>query len=195
MSQTPSTMLRLGTRAPYFDLPGCDGKQYNLDQFAEAPALLVVFMCNHCPYVKHVREKMVKLIDEYRNRGVAIVGINSNDAETYPDDGPDRMREDAMRFSYSFPYLIDATQEVAKTYHAACTPDFFLFGKDRKLAYRGQMDDSRPGNNIPVTGRDLRAALNAVLDGLPVMVMQKPSLGCNIKWKKGNEPGYFNRNN
>jgi len=193
MSTTPSTMLPLGTEAPFFNLTGCDGNQYRLDEFDAAPALLVVFMCNHCPYVKHVREKLVTLITEYQKKGVAVVGINSNDAETYPDDGIEQMKRDARNFSYTFPYLVDETQKTARAYHASCTPDFFVFDKERKLAYRGQMDDSRPGNNTPVTGKDLQAALDAVLLGLPVLIAHKPSIGCNIKWKKGNEPSYFNR--
>lgn len=148
-------------------------------------------MCNHCPYVRHVREGLLLVIKEYQKKGVAIVGINSNDAKAYPDDAPDKMLEDALKFGYSFPYLYDKTQEVAKAYHAACTPDFFLFDKDKKLFYRGQMDDSRPGNGVPVTGKDLRFALDALLAGQPLFSAQKPSLGCNIKWKPGNEPGYF----
>jgi peroxiredoxin len=184
MSETASTMLPLGTRAPFFNLVGCDGEHYTLDTFANAPALLVIFMCNHCPYVKHVRKEMVHLIDEYMKRGVAVVGINSNDAQTYPDDSPERMRMDARDYSYGFPYLIDDTQMTAKAFHAACTPDFFLFDKNQLLVYRGQMDGSRPGNGIPVTGGDLRAALDAVLNNLPVTVEQKPSIGCNIKWKE-----------
>lgn len=192
MSETPSTMLSLGTPAPRFDLAGCDGKRYRLDDYSSAPAILVVFMCNHCPYVRHIRKKMAELMTEYRRKGVAAFGINSNDAEVYPDDTPERMREDARDYSYTFPYLIDDTQETARAYHAACTPDFFVFDGERKLAYRGQMDDSRPGNALPVTGKDLRAALDAVLAGLPVPIVQKPSIGCNIKWKKGNEPEYFN---
>jgi peroxiredoxin len=186
-------MKTLGTAAPFFDLVACDGVRYTPDSFAGAPALLVVFMCNHCPYVKHVREKLVGLIDEYRARGVAVVGINSNDAESYPDDGPEQMREDAARYFYRFPYLIDATQETARAYGAACTPDFFLFDDKRNLAYRGQMDGSRPGNGLPVTGEDLRSALDAVLAKKPVSGVQRPSLGCNIKWKRGNEPEYYVR--
>jgi peroxiredoxin len=186
-------MRTLGSEAPFFDLVGCDGIRYTLSDFSIAPALLVVFMCNHCPYVKHVREKMVELIDEFRTRGVAVAGINSNDADAYPDDGPEQMREDAAQYRYRFPYLIDATQETAKAYGAACTPDFFLFDAKRHLVYRGQMDGSRPGNNVPVTGNDLRAALDAVLANRPVPGVQKPSLGCNIKWKRGNEPGYYVR--
>ena len=188
MSKTASKMVELGTKAPNFDLPGCDGERYRQSSFSGALALLVVFMCNHCPYVKHVRRKLVELITEYQRKGVAVVGINSNDAEAYPDDAPGRMKEEARTFCYTFPYLIDASQEVARAYGAACTPDFFLFDKERRLVYRGQMDDSRPGNDIPVTGKDLRTALDAVLAGIPIPILQKPSIGCNIKWKAGKEP-------
>ncbi len=191
MSKTESTMLPLGTPAPQFDLPGCDGKRYTGDQFSGASALLVIFMCNHCPYVKHVRPVLVELINEYLDKGVAVVGINANDAQAYPDDGIDQMQADAREFSYRFPYLVDASQEIAKAYHAACTPDFFLFDAEQRLVYRGQMDGSRPGNGVPVTGTDLRAALDATLAGLPVAILQRPSLGCNIKWKSGNEPVWF----
>lgn len=184
-------MLPIGTSAPDFDLPGCDGKTYRRDDFSAAPALLVIFICNHCPYVVHVREKLVEIINEYRAKGVAVVAVNSNDAEAYPDDKPEYMVTFARDFGYTFPYLIDSDQQVAKTYHAACTPDFFLFDAQRRLAYRGQMDDSRPGNTIPVSGRDLRAALDAVLEERLVTTVQKPSMGCNIKWKTGNEPVYY----
>jgi thiol-disulfide isomerase/thioredoxin len=190
MTATPSTMTPLETRAPSFKLRDAHGLIVSSDQFAHKP-LLVIFMCNHCPYVRHVREGLLLVIKEYQKKGVAIVGINSNDAKAYPDDAPDKMLEDALKFGYSFPYLYDKTQEVAKAYHAACTPDFFLFDKDKKLFYRGQMDDSRPGNGVPVTGKDLRFALDALLAGQPLFSAQKPSLGCNIKWKPGNEPGYF----
>jgi len=193
MSATNSTMLELGTPAPPFDLQGCDGVRYSLGDFSDAPALLVIFMCNHCPYVKHVRMGMISLVREYLTKGVAVVGINANDADAYPDDGIEQMKEDAAAYAYPFPYLVDTDQSVAKAYHAACTPDFFLFDNTGKLAYRGQMDDSRPGNEKPVTGRDLRAALDAVLNGRPVAAEQKPSMGCNIKWKTGNEPDYFTR--
>jgi thiol-disulfide isomerase/thioredoxin len=190
MTATPSTMTPLETRAPLFKLRDEHGLIVSSDQFAHKP-LLVIFMCNHCPYVRHVREGLLFLIKEYQKKGVAVVGINSNDAKAYPDDAPDKMLEDALKFGYSFPYLYDKTQEVAKAYHAACTPDFFLFDKDKKLFYRGQMDDSRPGNGMPVTGKDLRFALDALLAGQPLFSAQKPSLGCNIKWKPGNEPDYF----
>ncbi len=185
-------MLALGTPAPEFSLPDVvSGTTISLANYADAPALLVIFMCNHCPYVKHVADQIAQLAREYQARGVAIVGINANDVEEYPEDSPEHMLDEAKRRGYSFPYLYDETQEVAKAYQAACTPDFYVFDKDHRLAYRGQMDDSRPNNGIPVTGRDLRAALDAVLAGRPVTRNQKPSLGCNIKWKPGNEPEYF----
>ncbi len=191
MVQTASTMMELGVEAPEFSLPDCRGKTVSLADCADAKALLVIFMCNHCPYVKHVADGLSKLAVEYQRRGVAVVGINSNDVQNYPDDAPDKMLEEAKRRGYTFPYLYDQTQEVAKEYHAACTPDFFVFDHQRRLVYRGQMDGSRPGNNVPVTGQDLRAALDAVLAGKPVSPNQKPSLGCNIKWRPGNEPDYF----
>ncbi len=191
MVQTASTMMALGVEAPDFSLPDCRGKTVSLADFADAPALLVSFMCNHCPYVKHVADELAKLAKEYQNRGVAIVGINSNDVHSHPDDAPEKMAEEANRRGYTFPYLYDQTQEVAKEYHAACTPDFFVFDHERRLVYRGQMDGSRPGNSMPVTGQDLRTALDAVLAHKPVSTNQKPSLGCNIKWKAGNEPDYF----
>ena len=191
MVQTASVMLSLGTSAPDFQLPDPQGKTVSLADFRSAPALLVIFMCNHCPYVKHVSAGLAQLARDYQARGAAVVGINSNNWREYPDDSPDKMLEEIRIRGYTFPYLIDETQEVAKAYSAACTPDFFLFDKDRKLVYRGQMDSSRPGNNLPVTGQDLRAALDAVLAGRPVSPDQKPSLGCNIKWKPGNEPPWF----
>ena len=190
MTATPSTMMPLGTIAPSFKLRDTQGLFVSSDKFKNKP-LLVIFMCNHCPYVKHVREGLLLLIKDYQRKGVAVVGINSNDAEAYPEDAPEKMLEDALKYGYSFPYLYDRTQEVAKAYHAACTPDFFLFDKDVKLVYRGQIDDSRPGNGAPVTGKDLRLALDAVVSGKQVLPFQKPSLGCNIKWKPGNDPEYF----
>jgi len=191
MVQTPSTMLPLGTEAPDFSLPDTDGKMVSLADFRDAKALLVIFMCNHCPFVKHIRSELAQLGRDYQARGVAIVGINSNDAEAYPDDSPEKMAEEKRAAGYTFPYLYDETQEVAKAYRAACTPDFFLFDGNRKLVYRGQLDDSRPSNGIPVTGKDLRAALDAVLAGKSVPEPQKPSIGCNIKWKPNNAPDYF----
>jgi peroxiredoxin len=184
-------LLALGTPAPYFMLPDPKGKRVSLDDVQDAKALLVVFMCNHCPYVQHIRSALAQFAREYQPKGLAVVGINSNDATSYPEDGPEKMAEEIKNVGYTFPYLYDATQEVAKAYRAACTPDFFLFDGHLKLVYRGQFDDARPGNNIPVTGKDLRAAVDAVLEGRPVSTDQKPSIGCNIKWKPGNEPEYF----
>jgi peroxiredoxin len=191
MSLTPSTMLPLGTTAPDFELPDTNGKFVSLADFKDKPALLVLFICNHCPYVKHIRAGLAQLARDYAPRGVAIVGINSNDVANYPDDGPAKMKEEAKSAGYIFPYLYDATQAVAKAYRAACTPDIYLFDRGRRLVYRGQFDDSRPGNEVPVTGKDLRAALDAVLAGKQTSTFQAPSIGCNIKWKRGNEPEYF----
>ena len=191
MARTPSTMLELGTPAPAFSLPDPDGKTVSLDDFADAPALLVVFACNHCPFVQHVADGIATLGRDLSARGVAMVAIQSNDVAAYPDDRPERMAEQAQRWGWTFPYLHDETQDVAKAYRAACTPDFYLFDGDRRLVYRGQMDGSRPGNGVPVTGEDVRAAVDAVLAGRSVPEGQRPSLGCNIKWKPGNEPDYF----
>jgi peroxiredoxin len=188
MAATPSTMLALGTPAPDFRLPDYQGKQVSRDDFGDAKALLVAFICHHCPYVKHVRAEFARFAREYRPRGLGIVAIASNDVKTYPQDGPEGMAEEAREAGYSFPYLFDETQGVAKAYRAACTPDFFLFDRNRRLAYRGQFDGSRPGSGVPVTGADLRAACDAVLSGRPVPPEQKPSVGCSIKWKAGNEP-------
>jgi len=183
MALTPSTMRPLGTPAPDFRLTDTEGRMVSLSDFAGAPALLVIFLCNHCPYVKHVRAALAALTREYQARGVAIVGINSNDATAYPDDSPERMVEEKAQAGYVFPYLYDESQQVARAYQAACTPDFFLFDKDRRLVYRGQMDASRPSNGQPNDGADLRAALNAVLAGQAPSPKQIPSMGCNIKWK------------
>jgi peroxiredoxin len=191
MALTPSTMLPLGTTAPDFRLPDTNGKTAALADFKDKAALLVIFMCNHCPYVKHIRAGLAQLARDYLPRGAAIVGINSNDVANYPEDSPAKMKEEVKSAGYLFPYLYDETQAAAKAYRAACTPDIYLFDKNRKLAYRGQFDDSRPGNGIPVTGKDLRVALDAVLAGKPVSPDQKASIGCNIKWKSGNEPDYF----
>jgi peroxiredoxin len=190
MAVTPSAMLKLGTSAPQFGLPDTRGNIVSLDDFRDAPTLLVIFMCNHCPFVKHILSHLVELVAEYQDKGVAVVGINSNDAASFPEDRPAMMAKVAQEAGFTFPYLFDETQEVAKAYHAACTPDFFLFDKERKLVYRGQLDDSRPGNDIPITGSELRAALDAVLQGDDISIDQKPSIGCNIKWKKGSEPDY-----
>jgi peroxiredoxin len=191
MARTPSTMLELGTPAPAFTLPDTDSGVVTLEELSDAPALLVMFICNHCPFVKHVREELARMGRDYGARGVAIVAISSNDPEAYPADSPERMRDEKADAGYTFPYLFDGTQQVASAYRAACTPDYFLFDSDRRLVYRGQLDDSRPGNDVPVTGRDLRSALDAVLAGRPVPEDQKPSLGCNIKWRPGNEPAWW----
>lgn len=191
MVKTASIMPDLGFRAPFFSLPDVSGNMVSLSDFADAPALLVVFLCNHCPYVVHIADALAKLADEYQKRGVAVVGINSNDTRAFPDDSPKEMAKQAKRYRYTFPYLFDGTQEIAKIYHAACTPDFFVFDRRHKLVYRGQMDSSRPGGDIKPTGEDLRAALDAVLARKPVSMNQKPSLGCNIKWQPGNAPDYF----
>jgi len=188
MVLTPSNMLPLGTRAPAFSLPGVDGTVYSLSDFKDAKALLVMFICNHCPYVKHVADELARLGRDYQDKGVGIVAINSNNVETHPDDSPEKMQEEVVARGYTFPYLYDESQDVAFAYRAACTPDFFLFDENRTLVYRGQLDDSRPGNDEPVTGADLRAAIDAVLADAPVPEPQKPSIGCNIKWKPGNEP-------
>ena len=191
MALTSSTMLALGTPAPDFNLPDTNGKMVSLADFNDKQALLVIFMCNHCPYVKHIRAVLAQFAREYIPRRVGIVGINSNDATNYPEDSPARMAQEVKSAGYLFPYLYDESQAVAKAYRAACTPDFYLFDKSRRLVYRGQFDDSRPGNGIPVTGKDIRAALDAVLAGRPVTGRQTPSIGCNIKWRPGNEPDYF----
>ncbi|NBQ52191.1 MAG: thioredoxin family protein [Proteobacteria bacterium] len=193
MALTPSTMLPLGTKVPSFALPATDGTIVRDSDFAKAPALLVMFICNHCPYVKHIRDGLAVMARDFANQGVAVVGIMSNNAAQYPDDRPEMMKVEKQDAGWDFPYLYDESQDVAKAYHAACTPDFFLFDGAHKLVYRGQMDDSRPGNNQPVTGRDLRAAVGKVLANEAVDAAQKPSIGCNIKWKPGNEPGWFSR--
>lgn len=193
MSATPSTMLDLGTMLPPFRLPDLDGKMVSNSDYAGSPALLVAFICNHCPYVRHIRNELARFAREYQPRGLAVVAVSSNDVAAYPDDGPDGMRREATAAGYSFPYLFDEHQEVAKAFRAACTPDFFLFDRSGALAYRGQFDDSRPGAAAPVTGADLRAAADAVLGGRSAPAVQKASIGCNIKWKPGNRPDYFRR--
>jgi peroxiredoxin len=184
-------MLPLGTTAPDFRLSDTKGKVVSLDDFKNAPALVVIFMCNHCPYVKHIRQGLAQLGRDYQAKGAAIVAINSNDAKNYPADSPAAMKEEVKSAGYTFPYLYDETQSVAKSYHAACTPDIYLFDREQELVYRGQFDDSRPGNGLPVTGKDLRAAIDSVLSGKTVPKEQKASIGCNIKWKSGNAPDYF----
>jgi peroxiredoxin len=185
MARTASTMPPLGSPAPDFSLPDTDGTLRSLADFENSPALLVAFICNHCPFVQHIRTGFAAFAREYREKGLAVVAINSNDVSAYPDDDPARMAEEKRGFGYTFPYLYDETQEVAKAYRAACTPDFFLYDRGRRLVYRGQFDDSRPGNDRPVTGADLRAAVDAVLAGKTPTADQKPSIGCNIKWKPG----------
>jgi len=184
-------MLPLGTTAPDFNLPDTNGKPVSLADFKSAPSLLVIFMCNHCPYVIHIRAALAQLARDYAPKNAGIVGINSNDVENYPADSQSKMKDEVKNAGYIFPYLYDETQAVAKNFRAACTPDFFLFDRGRRLVYRGQFDASRPSNGIPVTGRDLRAALDAVLAGKTVSEFQAPSIGCNIKWKAGNEPDYL----
>jgi len=190
MALTPSTMLPLGTAAPDFNLPDTNGKLVALADFKSQAALVVIFMCNHCPYVIHIRTALAQLARDYAPKNVSIVGISSNDVKNYPADSPARMKAEAESAGYIFPYLYDETQSVAKAYRAACTPNIYLFDRGRRLVYRGQFDASRPGNGIPVTGKDLRAALDAVLLGRTTSEFQVPSIGCNIKWKAGNEPRY-----
>ena len=190
MAQTPSRMLPLGTPAPPFSLPDADGTLHSLEDAAGSRAYLVMFICNHCPFVKHVADELARLGEDCAARNVAVFAINSNDIKNYPADGPDKMKEESARRGYTFPYLLDEDQGVARAYEAACTPDFYLFDAARKLVYRGQLDGSRPGNAVAVDGRDLRAAIDAVLSGEPVSDRQVPSIGCNIKWIDGNEPRY-----
>lgn len=185
MAATPSTMMPLGTTAPSFKLPDTvSGKMLALSELKGAHATLVMFICNHCPYVLHVNEELVKIAKEYQPKGVSFIAISSNDVENYPQDSPELMKVQAEKVGYTFPYLYDETQDVARAYDAACTPDLYLFDQDLKCVYRGQLDDARPKNDIPVTGKDLRAALNALLAGTPVSERQIPSIGCNIKWKQ-----------
>jgi peroxiredoxin len=191
MVLTPSTMLPLGTKAPDFSLVNVDGRTVSLADFAGKPALVVIFMCNHCPYVKHLADGLARFTSEYLAKGVGVVGINSNDVANYPADSPEQMVAEAESRGYEFPYLYDETQDVAKAYHAACTPDFYLFDGDQRLVYRGQFDGSRPESGTPVTGADLRAAIDAVLAGKQPPADQTPSIGCNIKWKPGAAPDYF----
>jgi peroxiredoxin len=183
-------MPELGIPAPDFSLPDPSGKIYTLDDFSDASALLVVFMCNHCPFVINLRDALSAFASEYQARGLAVVGINANDAMTHPDDSPEKMAEEINKVGYTFPYLYDESQQTAMAYQAACTPDFFLYDSQRKLVYRGQFDGSRPGNDVAATGEDLRAAADAVLAGEEISPEQAPSLGCNIKWRPGNEPEY-----
>ena len=191
MVKTASTMQSLGSQAPDFSLLNIDGRMVSLHDYDQQPALLVIFMCNHCPFVKHVASELVRLAHDYQPRGVAIVGINANDPAKHPEDSPEQMIHEAEEQGYPFAYLFDETQEVAQAYKAACTPDFFLYDKQRRLFYRGQLDSSRPGNGKPLNGEDLRRALDALLAGQPAPEKQLASIGCNIKWKAGAAPSYF----
>lgn len=191
MVLTPSTMQELGMKAPDFTLADPQGKSYSLAGLSIDRGLLVIFMCNHCPYVIHIRAKLVEKIRAYQQLGITVVAINSNDFSAYPDDNPKNMQLDSEKYGYTFPYLVDEQQQVAKIYGAACTPDFFLFDGQQKLVYRGQFDSARPGNDQPITGKDLSAAIDQLIGGSPVTAEQRPSMGCNIKWKPGNEPVYF----
>ena len=184
MARTPSNMLALGTKAPNFSIPNTiDNNTYSFENISGVNGTVVMFICNHCPYVIHVMEGITAFVSDYQDKGIGFVAISSNDIKNYPDDDPVLMKKTAEKYGFTFPYLYDETQQVAKEYDAACTPDFYLFDEKKALVYRGQMDDSRPKNEIPVTGKDLRAALNALLSGNNVDSFQKPSLGCNIKWK------------
>ena len=194
MPETPSTMLDLGTALPSFSLPDFNGKTVSDADFKGNKALLVAFICKHCPFVKHVRSEFAKFATEYEARGLKVVAIASNDTTEFPEDGPEGMKQEAAEAGYTFPYLFDEKQKVAQAFRAACTPDFFLFDGNRRLAYRGQFDSSRPKSNVPVTGADLRAAADAVLAGMPAPATQRPSMGCNIKWSPGNAPEYFKVN-
>lgn len=184
MARTPSTMVALATNAPEFVLPDTvSGKRLSLANLKGNVATVVMFICNHCPFVKHVNAELVRIANDYKNKGTSFIAISSNDVANYPEDAPDLMRQVALQLKYPFPYLYDESQEVAKAYDAACTPDFFIYDKDLKLVYRGQLDDSRPGNDIPVTGNDIRHALDCLLYDQSIPEFQKPSIGCNIKWK------------
>ena len=192
MVKTASTMLALGTAAPEFQLPDVvSGKTISLDTYKDSQALLVMFICQHCPFVKHVQNELSKIGRDYSQQPLGIVAISANDVANYPDDSPEKLEQMAKELNFNFPICYDESQEVSKAYTAACTPDFFLFDAEGKLAYRGQLDDSRPSTDIPVTGRDLRKAIDLVLQGKTVDFTQKPSIGCNIKWRSGNEPEYF----
>jgi len=191
MPETPSTMLDLGTQLPSFSLPDLGGRIVSEADFKGSKALLVAFICNHCPFVRHIRQEFSRFAKEYQAKGLAVVAIASNDTTAFPEDGPEGMKQEAAEAGYVFPYLFDEKQQVARAFRAACTPDFFLFDGNRRLVYRGQFDGSRPKNDVPVTGADLRAAADAVLAGKPAPETQRPSMGCNIKWSPGNAPAYF----
>ncbi|WP_226574994.1 thioredoxin family protein [Microseira wollei] len=191
MALTASTMLELNTKAPEFQLPDVvSGKTISLDTFAGKKALLVMFICRHCPFVKHIQTDLARLGKDYKEKNIGIVAISANNVDQYPEDAPEKLKQMAEELGFTFPFCYDETQETAKAYTAACTPDFFLFNASRKLVYRGQLDDSRPSNGIPVTGKHLRLAIETILVDKPITQEQKPSIGCNIKWKPGNEPSY-----
>ncbi len=192
MVRTASTMLPLGTQAPNFTLTNTDGQRVSLSDFRDMQALVIIFMCNHCPYVKHVAPELTRVSNEYMPKGVSFVGISSNDVVAHPEDSPEMMKAEAAKQGYKFPYVYDADQSIAMVYNAACTPDIFVFDSAHRLVYRGQLDDSRPKTDKPLTGKDLRAALDCILAGKVVSSEQRPSIGCNIKWKEGSEPEYFN---
>lgn len=195
MALTASTMLEIGTPAPDFQLPDVvTGQTISLETFGDRKALLVMFICRHCPFVKHIQSELARIGQDYRHQDIGMVAISANDVEHYPEDAPDKLRTMAQELGFGFPFCYDASQATAQAYTAACTPDFFLFNRDRKLVYRGQLDDSRPSNGLPITGKDLRAAIEAVLRDQPIASEQKPSIGCNIKWKPGNAPAYFGSN-
>jgi peroxiredoxin len=184
MARTLSAMVALGQKAPDYSLPDTlTGKNISLNEVKGNLATVIMFICNHCPFVKHVNDGLVKLANDYKNKGIGFVAISANDAKNYPEDAPDKMKEAALQLKYPFPYLYDETQEVAKAFNAACTPDFFIYDRNLQLVYRGQLDDSRPGNEIPVTGKDIRQALDCLNNDQPVPELQRPSIGCNIKWK------------
>ena len=192
MVKVNSTMLPLGTQAPSFSLYDPEGNLFTLDHSSKSNAFLVMFICNHCPFVHHIRKELARLANDYINREVSIIAINSNDYETHPGDSPEKMKDEIMEWGYNFPYLVDEDQSVAIAYQASCTPDFFLFDSQQQLVYRGQLDGGRPSNDIPVNGRDIRAALDTLLAGDDVSEEQVPSVGCNIKWKPNNSPEWFN---
>ena len=192
MVRTASTMLPLGTQAPDFTLANTDGQRVSLSDFRDKKALVIIFMCNHCPYVKHVAPELTRVSNEYMPKGVGFIGINSNDVIAHPEDNPEMMQVELAKQGYKFPYLYDAEQSIAIAYNAACTPDIFVFDSDHRLVYRGQLDDSRPKTDKPLNGKDLRTALDSILAGKLVSSEQRPSIGCNIKWKEGSEPEYFN---
>lgn len=188
MALTPSRMLPLGTKAPAFELiDSISGKKMSLEELKSPIATVIMFICNHCPFVKHIQTQLVELVKKYQAKNISFIAINSNDVDAYPEDAPEKMREIAKKFDFTFPYLFDETQQVAKAYEAACTPDFYIFDRDLKCVYRGQFDDSRPGNAIPVTGNSLQAALENILAGKAVDPNQKPSMGCNIKWRRNSQ--------